>query len=903
MKRKNKQNLNGITISDSIVMSVKKKHMNFRKPFSAAIAIIGYISIIMAYLNMFRFHYNHTKVMAAVLFFGAFYLTLSLIAKRALWVYCGSIVIFFLAAIKRSSKIAMGFRFMYNIIYKASYHSKIEYYRDIKPALEVQSVTTLFCFYIWMLAIILFFFTICRPNPVLPLMATFPVLEIGMYNGIKVPVFWGVLCIAYWLALLAMSTIDVGEYSGGQSGFVRKNDLFFPKRHMKLKVTERCGMFVIASVVGIAAVSGIMMKVTNYERSERLDKKRREITEALNDFSFENFAESLANLTSAIGLDFEYENHKLGDNDHVRYKNVTDLTVTLNHSVTGAIYLKDYSGAIYKKNEWFDLPASKYKNDIFSDYDKYGIHPQDFPYYFQNLLGKYGAESVMMTVKPSAKKSKHVYAPYGARPNDSMKYDRDLTISKPPKPTKEPKYDFIHMDTEALTNKLIEIEDTYKGKSVREVYSASEIDDKEWRDKILEYCSDHDLLSYDDMFPVDFDIPADKNYLLYYSDTLMAELMEGSYRDFVYANYLDVPDTDAMNEVRNSYSDIISANDGSIAGKIEVLNKIRERMATECSYSLYPRKTPSNRDFVNYFLLENKKGYCTHYATAGVMLARMAGIPARYATGYVIVEKDLYSRGKHNPDGSWSLDVKDNRSHAWAEIYLDSVGWIPFEFTAGYSSYDINTDPTETTTAERTTADPSKTTTSSATSSVTTMTRASTSSITSTSTVQQTNTVTTDKNGKWGFGNGLVSHIPKAVKNILLFIFAVLAIIGAVLLRRYLTLKIREKKFTTGKAERRIRSMYTYAEKLLETKNMRSSHGNFKQFAAEVEKGYSSAYFTEGGFENLTDIALRVCFGNYTPEKEEISACRKTVDELSSNIYAKADKFTKFKFKFINVLK
>ena len=239
MKRKNIQNKNGISISDSIVMSVKRKHANYRKPFSAAIAIIGFVSIIKAFLGMFHFHYSVSTVFMAAAVIGAFYLTLSIIGKRALWVYAASVIVFVVCAYRKAAKIALGFKFIYNIVYKDAYHSEIEYYKGLKSALEVTSVNTLFIFYIWLLAIIVFFFTICRPNPVLPLMVTFPVLEIGMYNGIRVPVFWGILCIAFWLALLAMSTIDVGEYSGGQSGFVRKNDLFFPKRHMKLKVTEK----------------------------------------------------------------------------------------------------------------------------------------------------------------------------------------------------------------------------------------------------------------------------------------------------------------------------------------------------------------------------------------------------------------------------------------------------------------------------------------------------------------------------------------------------------------------------------------------------------------------------------------------------------------------------------------
>ena len=60
MKRKITQNSNGISISDSIIMSVKQKHSNIRKPFSIAIAVMGFISVIMSFLGMFPIHF-HTK--------------------------------------------------------------------------------------------------------------------------------------------------------------------------------------------------------------------------------------------------------------------------------------------------------------------------------------------------------------------------------------------------------------------------------------------------------------------------------------------------------------------------------------------------------------------------------------------------------------------------------------------------------------------------------------------------------------------------------------------------------------------------------------------------------------------------------------------------------------------------
>ncbi|MFR6496913.1 MAG: transglutaminase-like domain-containing protein [Ruminococcus sp.] len=61
-------------------------------------------------------------------------------------------------------------------------------------------------------------------------------------------------------------------------------------------------------------------------------------------------------------------------------------------------------------------------------------------------------------------------------------------------------------------------------------------------------------------------------------------------------------------------------------------------------------KTPRTRDFVNFFLLENQKGYCVHYATAGTILARHLGIPARYCEGYLVGE-DILDSASVDSDG------------------------------------------------------------------------------------------------------------------------------------------------------------------------------------------------------------------------------------------------------------
>ena len=117
MKRKNIQNSNGIAVCDSIVMSVKNKRNNMRKPFSVFIALIGYYSVILAFLGMFDLKFDHGKVAVWSCILAAFYITLTVIEKKALWVFTGSLFVYVAAVYKKLSVIVMGFKYIYNIIY------------------------------------------------------------------------------------------------------------------------------------------------------------------------------------------------------------------------------------------------------------------------------------------------------------------------------------------------------------------------------------------------------------------------------------------------------------------------------------------------------------------------------------------------------------------------------------------------------------------------------------------------------------------------------------------------------------------------------------------------------------------------------------------------------------------
>ncbi len=92
------------------------------------------------------------------------------------------------------------------------------------------------------------------------------------------------------------------------------------------------------------------------------------------------------------------------------------------------------------------------------------------------------------------------------------------------------------------------------------------------------------------------------------------------------------------------------------------------------SYTLALPTPPTNRDVVDYFLFDLKQGYCDYYATAMVVLARAAGLPARLVVGYTNGRYDALNR-------HYVVTAAD--AHTWVEIYFSDVGWIEFEPTGG----------------------------------------------------------------------------------------------------------------------------------------------------------------------------------------------------------------------------
>jgi transglutaminase-like putative cysteine protease len=90
------------------------------------------------------------------------------------------------------------------------------------------------------------------------------------------------------------------------------------------------------------------------------------------------------------------------------------------------------------------------------------------------------------------------------------------------------------------------------------------------------------------------------------------------------------------------------------------------------AYNLKVEAYPLDVDVVEYFLFEAKQGYCVEFATALTVLCRYAGIPARVASGFALMERD--------PE-TGEYVVREAHRHLWTEVYFEGVGWVAFDAT------------------------------------------------------------------------------------------------------------------------------------------------------------------------------------------------------------------------------
>jgi hypothetical protein len=107
----------------------------------------------------------------------------------------------------------------------------------------------------------------------------------------------------------------------------------------------------------------------------------------------------------------------------------------------------------------------------------------------------------------------------------------------------------------------------------------------------------------------------------------------------------------------------------------EKIDAVVKYFHTYYTYSLGVDIPPDCEDKVSYFLLDASNGYCEYFASGAAILLRLAGVPTRYITGFLVTEYD---------DERELWIARNMDAHAWVEAWdQERNQWSIVEATVG----------------------------------------------------------------------------------------------------------------------------------------------------------------------------------------------------------------------------
>ena len=169
--------------------------------------------------------------------------------------------------------------------------------------------------------------------------------------------------------------------------------------------------------------------------------------------------------------------------------------------------------------------------------------------------------------------------------------------------------------------------------------------------------------------------------LLVVMDEKQLKAAQGMYDEAIRKRYLDLPES-----VPERVLALARQITATAPTPYDQARALETYLRNTYPYTLHIPAPPVNRDVVDYFLFDLKKGFCDYYATSMVVMARSIGLPARIVFGY---GSGTYDQAK----GEYDVVLAD--SHAWVEVYFTSVGWVEFDPTANQPEVDrlLESDP------------------------------------------------------------------------------------------------------------------------------------------------------------------------------------------------------------------
>lgn len=546
-----------------------------------------------------------------------------------------------------------------NMYYNVQLVSGFERYLDLKP------VVTVTAWLLVILSILQIYFLVVRKR----------------LTGVLIPpVLLMILDFAVGYApskraLICFSLAAAGSFGYRAAGRVELKQLEY------LRQKAVCLFLVVA-----VAVSSLVFRVAEPKANEMV-ARRSEIEKAAQDMVTE-MAMTATNLLSKIpfGKDiFSFQQPGQVSNEAPKFEDKPVMEMTAYQIPDDTVYLRGYVGDYYKNGSWKTYNSSDFVTAM-QEVDS-GLKEQTAGQQVQNILAYTQSYytyywDTIYRVQYLDEKDPYAYLPYytvgtyyqDERQPADVRMDGDRTVLRNGNDVLEVdgtiRNSMAHLSSNALftadlmdgsyvnqnetlsESEVNEILEDLNGWRYTEAGFNTKSPEEEWA-FIKKYNEYTEKYTY---------VPENLTRLRELGNQLEAEY-EREYSDFV---------DNRFTENGTYYDDIYNFKE------IYAVYLVKRELA-KCNYNLDLDNVPWGQDVTEHFLFDTKEGFCQHFASAGTLLLRQMGIKARYVSGYAVSTSEF----KKDSDGNYTAEVLDNQAHAWTEIYIDSVGWVPVEMTPG----------------------------------------------------------------------------------------------------------------------------------------------------------------------------------------------------------------------------
>ncbi|MDD6102887.1 MAG: transglutaminase domain-containing protein [Clostridiales bacterium] len=344
-------------------------------------------------------------------------------------------------------------------------------------------------------------------------------------------------------------------------------------------------------------------------------------------------------------------------NKKPEYSGAEIMTITMDKKPVSNIYLRNFCGAVYKDSKWVDI-NNDWKNFDCSEKQKKIIENE----LYNSSLECNLAEKTGIKINYIANIGDYLAIPYGVNHKNSSdyKFESDFLAKYT---GRKYKYSFEGINA-----------NIYGDEELISIYNNSRGNEELCWNDYLNYVNDKYNMSNTYISSVKnmaYGLQSVSNITYYYN-----------------CFYEKMPAFDYSSSDQ-PYGSECKINNYLVAKAVAGI------LQNEYTYSLELDEIEENTEPISYFLDNSRKGYCIHFATAGALILREMNIPCRYVSGYIAkADSFVYKNGKYQST------VSDKTAHAWVEVYIDKLGWIPVEMTPGYNDTSnwlpTNNEPTNT---------------------------------------------------------------------------------------------------------------------------------------------------------------------------------------------------------------